>query len=86
MNQACARARVTQPSPHIFLHICTKFSIVFRIPCLLNFIHVEVITRFLDNLKITSKGGFASVYEVFNSEKEMFALKVVNLDDENNVK
>ena len=32
------------------------------------------------------KGGFASVYEVFNSEKEIFALKVVNLDDENNVK
>ena len=37
-------------------------------------------------LKCAPKGGFASVYEVFNSDKEMFALKVVNLDDENNVK
>ena len=23
VNKACTRARVTQPSPHIFLHICT---------------------------------------------------------------
>ena len=37
-------------------------------------------------MKSISKGGFSSVYEVFNSEKEIFALKVVNLDDENNVK
>ena len=22
VNQACTRARITQPSPHIFLHIC----------------------------------------------------------------
>ena len=40
----------------------------------------------IHNLRSISKGGFASVYEVFNSEKEVFALKVVNLDDENNVK
>ena len=26
VNQACTRARVTQPSPNIFLHICTWFS------------------------------------------------------------
>ena len=25
MNQACTRARVTQPSPHIFLHICILY-------------------------------------------------------------
>ena len=24
VNQACTRARVKQPSPHIFLHICSK--------------------------------------------------------------
>ena len=45
-------------------------------------IHITTNSQF----EIHFKGGFASVYEVFNSEKEVFALKVVNLDDENNVK
>ena len=26
LNRACARARVTQPSPHIFLHICSDMD------------------------------------------------------------
>ena len=29
VNQTCTRARVTQPSPHIFLHICTVLLLFF---------------------------------------------------------
>ena len=31
VNQACTRSRVTQPSPHVFLHICTKIYLMIEL-------------------------------------------------------